>query len=88
MKLISAREPRAVADEHGEARRGDLDAAFEIEDAELGAKVPVGLRLEFEHPRLAVAAHLAVVGRTLADRHRGMGQVRQRQQRDFALVFD
>jgi hypothetical protein len=52
-----------------EAGAGELDAAVEINHAQLGAKVPVSLGLEVELARGAPAAHLGVVGVVLAVRH-------------------
>ena len=58
-----ARQPRAGAEQHREARAGHPRRPLEVEDAERGPEVPVRLRLEVERPRLASTAHLDVVGR-------------------------
>ena len=85
---MSARERRAPAPlEHREARAGDARAALEVDDAERGAEIPVRQRLEVEGARLAVAPHLDVVGRALADRHRLVRQVGQREQRLVPLIL-
>ena len=82
MKLISARDSRAPAPLSTANRAPAIRAAaLEVEDAERRPEVPVRLRLEVERARLAVPAHLDVVGGALAHRHAGVRQVRQHQQR-------
>ena len=49
---------RAQADVEREPRAGDLRRAFRIEDAELVADIPVGLRLKGKFLRLAPFAEL------------------------------
>ena len=51
-----ARQPRAGAHQHGEARAGDLRAALEVDDAERGTEVPVRLRREGERRAACRAA--------------------------------
>ena len=63
MKLISARSSCAPAPIRTAKREpGDLRRALEVEDAKRRAEVPVRLRLEVEHARLAPRAHDDVVG--------------------------
>ena len=57
-----ALEPRALAQEDGEARARELDAAREVEDAEPFAQGDVVQRLEVEGRHLAHVAHVAVGG--------------------------
>ena len=66
-------QPRTLATQHVKARSGDLDAALEIEDAELGPELPMGPRLERECARFALHAHLDVFGFVGADRHLRIG---------------
>ena len=65
----------AHAAEQVEAGAGKLDAAVEVDHAELGAEVPVSLGLEVELARGAPAAHLGVVGVVLAVGHGLVGDV-------------
>ena len=58
----------AQATERVEARTGDLDAAVEVDDSQVRAKVPVRLCLEVELARGAPATDLRVVGVVLAVR--------------------
>ena len=84
-----ARQPRAAPLRTEKRAPAIFDAALEVEDAELGTEIPVRLRLEIERPRLAVAAHFAVVVGALARPARvGVRQVGQRQQRRLALMLD
>ena len=82
-----ALEPRARALEDGEAALGELDAAFEVHDAERLAELPVRLRLKIELARLAPAAHLYVVVLVLALRHARMRHVRQLERELVELVL-
>ena len=62
MKLMSARSSLAPgAHVDGEARAGDLGGALEVENAQLGAEVPVGLRFEVEGAGRAPAFDFDVV---------------------------
>src|SRR5437773_888548 len=70
-----ALEARARAAQHVEARAGDLDAALEVDDAELRPQVPVRERREIEAARLAHAAHDHVRGLVGTDGHVGVRQV-------------
>jgi hypothetical protein len=83
-----ARQPRALAHQHGEPRAGDLRAALEVEDAQLGPEVPVRLRLEVERGGIAHAPHFAVVVGAPADRHARMRDVGNEQQQVPALVLE
>jgi hypothetical protein len=83
-----ARQAGACAAQHGESRTRDPRRALEVEDAERWTKVPVGLRLEVERPRRAVATKLDIVRGAAANRHAGMGQVGKIQQRSVPLIFD
>ena len=77
--------------EHGEATAGDLVAALEIEDIEVGAEVPVGLGLEAlgrEIARGAPATALGVLGLVLADGRRGAGDVGHVQHEVMQLDID
>ena len=56
----------AHAAQQVEAGAGKLHAAVEVNDAQLGAKVPVGLGLKVKLARGAPATHLGVVGVVLA----------------------
>ena len=51
-------------------------------------EVPVRQRLEVERAWLAVTTHFLIVGGALPDRHAGVRQVRQVQQRLIALTID
>ena len=53
-----------------------------------GAEIPVRLRFEIEHSRLAMPPYFDVVGGALADRHARVRQIGQHQQRHVALVLD
>ena len=64
----------------GEARARQLDRAFQIEDAELGAQVPVRLRSEIKLGRRAPAPHFDILLGAVADRHAGMRQIRNARQ--------
>jgi hypothetical protein len=89
MKLMSARASRApLAHQHGEPRAGDLRAALEIEDAQLGPEVPVRLRLEVERGSIAHTPDFAVVVSAPADRHARMRDVGNQQQQVAALVLE
>ena len=70
-----ALQPRAQPPVEGKARARDLGGALEVENAQLRAEVPVGLRFEVELPRLAHAPHLHVVFGIFAHRHGFMGNV-------------
>ena len=72
-------QPRTGTEVGGEARTGDLGAALEVENAELGAQVPVRPGLEAEVARLADLALLAVRLFVCPHRHRVVRQVGQRQ---------
>ena len=68
----------AQAAQHVEAALGQLHAAIEVDDVQLGAQVPVGLGLEAlggEVARGAPAAHLGVVVLVGAHRRGGVGHV-------------
>ena len=58
-----------------EARVGELHATLEVDDAKLGAQVPMRLGLEIELARGAPAAHLGVVVLVITDRRVGAGDV-------------
>ncbi len=86
---MSARASRApCAHQHREPRAGDLRAALEVEDAQLGPEVPVRLRLEVERGWIADAPHFAVVVGAPADRHARMRDVGNEQQQVPALVLE
>ena len=61
-------QARALAAQHIEAALRQLHAALEVDDAQLGAKIPMRLRLEVELGRRAPTAHLGVLAFILADR--------------------
>ena len=68
----------AGATENGEAAAGELVAALEVEDVEVGAQVPVRLKVEVELARGAPAATLDVLVLVLTVRGgiaRNVGQV-------------
>ena len=89
MKLMSARDSRAPAPLSTANRApGHSRRALEVEDAERRPQVPVRLRLEIEHARLAVPPHFQVVGRALAHGHARVRQVGQRQQRLGPLLLN
>ena len=68
----------AGATENGEAAAGELVAALEVEDVEVGAQVPVRLKVEIELARGAPTTALDVLVLVLAKRGglaRNVGQV-------------
>ena len=65
-----ALEAGTLALQHREAAVGQLDAALEVDDAQLGAEVPVRLEVEVELAGGAPAADLGVV--IFAGAHRGL----------------
>ena len=86
-----ALEACTCATEHGEAAAGNLVAALEIENVEVGAKIPVGLGLEAlgrEVARGAPATALGVLGLVLADGRRGAGDVGHMQHEVMQLGID
>src|SRR5258707_8094017 len=68
-------EQGAGAEVDGEAGAGELGAALEVEDAELGPQVPVGLGREIEVPRDAHRPLATVVRLVPADGNRGVRQI-------------
>ena len=83
-----ALEARADAPVDGEAGAGDFGGTLEIQDAEFGAKIPVGFGLEIELARLAAAADLHVVIGTAADGHGFMRQVRDAGEEIAELIVE
>jgi hypothetical protein len=75
-----AAQARGRAPHDGEAGLGDLGRAVEVEDTERLADLEVLLRREGERARGAPAAHLDVVVRGGAHRHRGVRHVRDLEQ--------
>ena len=80
-------EPGAEPFIEMEARAGDFGGGLRVEDAEVGADVPVGLRVEVERSRLAPAADLDVFAVVLADRRRVARNVRDLQQQLSLLLL-
>src|SRR5262249_52094323 len=68
-------EQRADAPVNGKARTGDFGGTLQVQNAELGAKVPVRLGFEIELTRLAPAPDLDVVLLAFADGHGFVGNV-------------
>ena len=80
-----AAEAGARPGEHGEARAGNLAGPLEVQDAQRRPDVPVRARLEVERGRLAVAAHLGVVGVGGPDGDARVREVREREGQPVAL---
>ncbi len=72
----------------GEAGAGNLDGAFEIEDAEFGAEVPMGLGFEIELCGFAGAAHLDVIVGRFSDGDRFVRDVGDAGEERLELVVD
>ena len=72
-KLMRARSDGAGATENGEAAAGELVAALEVKDVEVGAQIPVRLKVEVELARGAPTTALDVLVLVLAVR-RGLAR--------------
>ncbi len=77
----SARETSAVAHENREARSRQLARSLEVENPEIGADVPVGLRFEVELGLVPPGANDDVVVARSTDGHDRIGNVRDAEQR-------
>src|SRR5581483_2658914 len=80
-------EARSRATQHGEARAREPRGALEIENPERRPKIPVRLRREIKRAGRPAPSYFDVVLRALSNRHAGMRQVREIEQRRIALMF-
>ena len=78
----------AGATENGEAATGELVAALEVEDVEVGAQIPVRFKVEVEHARGAPTTALDVLVLVLAVRGGLAGNVGQVSHKVVLLLLE
>ncbi len=79
-------EARTPAFVNSKASAGDFGGSFEIQDSRPLADLPVRLRLEIKFRRRAPAANFDIFCRAVPNRHAGVRQIRNREQKVFLFL--